>query len=102
MCRKQDAADVEPAVRVLSALDSPLRLHILLLLREREHFVHELVEALDKSQPLISQHLRVLKQAGLVRAERSGREVTYRLAAEEILDIYRQAAALSATLEAEG
>lgn len=72
---------------VISALDSPLRLRILLLLQTSDHVVRELVKALDKSQPLISQHLRVLKKAGLVTATRSGREVVYSLASPRIIDI---------------
>ncbi len=40
---------------------------------------HELVDALDVPQPLVSQHLRILKSAGVVAGERSGREVMYRL-----------------------
>lgn len=70
---------------VISALDSPLRLHVLLLLNTRDHVVHELVRILDKSQPLVSQYLRVLKNAGLVEATRSGREVVYRLAVPGII-----------------
>lgn len=65
---------------IIGALDSPLRLRILLLLNERDHVVHELVSSLEKSQPLVSQHLRVLKDAGLVGATRCGREVVYHLA----------------------
>lgn len=70
---------------IIGALDSPLRLRILLLLRERDHVVHELVDSLDKSQPLVSQHLRVLKKAGLVDATRSGREVVYHLAVPGVI-----------------
>ncbi|WKK61939.1 metalloregulator ArsR/SmtB family transcription factor [Corynebacterium sp. P3-F1] len=70
---------------IIGALDSPLRLRILLLLSERDHVVHELVDSLDKSQPLVSQHLRVLKKAGLVDATRSGREVVYHLAVPGVI-----------------
>ncbi|WJY68537.1 ArsR/SmtB family transcription factor [Corynebacterium auris] len=72
--------DVEHAARVANAMDSPLRLQILLLLATGEHVVHELVSELGKSQPLISQHLRVLKRADLVTSVRRGREVLYSLA----------------------
>lgn len=72
---------------IIGALDSPLRLHILLLLHQHDHVVHELVDTLDKSQPLVSQHLRVLKDAGLVDATRSGREVVYHLAMPGLISI---------------
>ena len=47
--------------------------------------MHELVRVLGKSQPLVSQHLRVLKDAGLVGATRSGREVVYSLAVPGVI-----------------
>ena len=79
---------------IFSSLDSPLRLKILRLLADRGHYVHELVTKLEKSQPLISQHLRVLKSAGLVRSERSGREVIYNLTSPKSLKLINTAAAL--------
>lgn len=82
--------DLESTIRIISALDSRLRIQIVLCLDEREHFVHELVSELQKSQPLVSQHLRVLKQSGIVDAQRQGRQVVYRLAqpgAREIIDL---------------
>lgn len=58
-------------------------------------YVHELVKATGKSQPLISQHLRVLKQAGIVSSERNGREVTYSLVAPEVLTLLEDAAKIA-------
>lgn len=78
---------IKYAAGVLSALDSEQRLQIVHKLADRDHVVHELVTALGKSQPLISQHLRVLKRGGLVTSTRSGREVIYRLAIPEAADI---------------
>ena len=49
--------------------------------------MHELVDALDVPQPLVSQHLRILKAAGVVAGERSGREVLYRLVDHHLADI---------------
>ncbi|STC68560.1 cadmium efflux system accessory protein [Corynebacterium pilosum] len=83
--------DTEYASKVISALDSPLRVDILLLLHKRDHVVHELVSTLSKSQPLISQHLRVLKKAGLVQSTRTGREVVYSLSVPETIDLIRDA-----------
>jgi DNA-binding transcriptional ArsR family regulator len=45
------------------------------VLAQRECTVNELAEALDKSQPLMSWHLRRLRAAGVVKIRRSGREV---------------------------
>jgi DNA-binding transcriptional ArsR family regulator len=54
-------------VEVFDVLTDPSRRRILDLLREREHLVGELVEDLGLSQPGVSKHLRVLREAGLVR-----------------------------------
>ncbi len=50
----------------LRALGEPTRLKILQLLHERELCVCEIAEALQMSQPRVSQHLKVLRLAGLV------------------------------------
>jgi len=57
------------------ALKDGLRLEMLSLLAGRELTVNDLAGLLDKSQPLISWHLRRLKAAGIVKIRRSGREV---------------------------
>jgi DNA-binding transcriptional ArsR family regulator len=54
-------------VEVFDVLTDPSRRRILDLLRVREHLVGELVEDLGLSQPGVSKHLRVLREAGLVR-----------------------------------
>jgi DNA-binding transcriptional ArsR family regulator len=54
-------------VEVFDVLTDPSRRRILDLLREREHLVGELVDDLGLSQPGVSKHLRVLREAGLVR-----------------------------------
>ncbi|CAB0519952.1 ArsR family transcriptional regulator [Corynebacterium diphtheriae] len=72
---------------ILSALDSNTRIQILLLLHKRDHYVFELVQALGGSQSLISQHLRVLKQAHIIDNERQGRQIIYRLKEPMIVDI---------------
>lgn len=79
------AEKLDRTAGIIGALDSPPRLQILLLLHNRDHVVHELVQVLGKSQPLVSQHLRVLKDAGLVGATRSGREVVYSLAVPGVI-----------------
>lgn len=72
---------------LLRALAAPLRIAIVLQLRESQRCVHELVDALDVPQPLVSQHLRILKSAGVVAGERSGREVMYRLVDQHLAEI---------------
>jgi DNA-binding transcriptional ArsR family regulator len=78
---------------LLRALAAPVRIAIVLELREADRCVHELVDALGVAQPLISQHLRVLKAAGVVHGERNGREVVYRLVDEHLAHIVVDAVA---------
>jgi ArsR family transcriptional regulator len=76
----------EPA-DLLKALASPLRLAIVLELRNGDRCVHELVDATDIVQPLVSQHLRVLRAARVVTGHRRGKEIVYRLADDHITHI---------------
>ncbi|GAA4551004.1 ArsR/SmtB family transcription factor [Amycolatopsis samaneae] len=87
------AATLADAGDLLRALAAPVRIAIVLQLREADRCVHELVDALDVAQPLISQHLRVLKTAGVVRGERRGREVVYQLADDHLSHIVVDAVA---------
>lgn len=60
----------ESAAETYRVLGDPIRLRILALLRVREACVCELVSRLPVSQPAVSQHLRKLRQAGLLRERR--------------------------------
>jgi DNA-binding transcriptional ArsR family regulator len=65
----------------------PSRRHILDLLLEGPRPVGDLVERLQISQPLTSKHLRVLRDAGLVRARKDGRRRLYELRAEPLAEL---------------
>jgi DNA-binding transcriptional ArsR family regulator len=69
---------------VFDAIASPVRREILGLLRHGERPVHDLAASFAMSRPAVSQHLRVLREAGLVREERVGRERRYRLDAQPL------------------
>ena len=77
---------------VFRAVADPTRRALLDLLFERDHSVNELRLRFAISQPAISQHLGVLRRAGLVHARRDGRRRVYQLEAAPIGDIYRWAA----------
>jgi len=70
---------------VLKVLASPVRLEILHRLADGPIDVGRLAGEIGTSQPHASQHLAILRSAGLVEAERHGREVHYRLADPEVL-----------------
>jgi ArsR family transcriptional regulator len=70
---------------VLKILASPRRLEILHVLAERPIEVGRLARRIGASQPNVSQHLAVLRTAGMVDAERDGREVRYRLSDPDVM-----------------
>jgi DNA-binding transcriptional ArsR family regulator len=66
-------------VEVFRAVADPTRRALLDLLADRERSVADLAEPFDMSLPAISQHLKVLREAGLVARRREGRRRLYRL-----------------------
>jgi DNA-binding transcriptional ArsR family regulator len=70
---------------VLKTLANPRRLEIIHRLAQGPCEVGRLAEEIGASQPNISQHLSVLRAAGLVDAERDGREVRYRLTDPDVV-----------------
>lgn len=85
------SGDLERASELLRALANPHRLAIVLELEGGPRCVHELVEALAISQPLASQHLKVLRAGRLVRSQRRGREIAYSLGDEHVSHIVHDA-----------
>lgn len=85
--RQQDVEGFEAAAALLRALSHPLRLAIVTELGHGERCVHELVESLDATQPLVSQHLRILRGARVVTGRRRSREVAYALTDTHIAHI---------------
>lgn len=69
------------------ALADPTRRHILDLLRERPRLVGELVDLLKISQPLMSKHLRVLREVGLVQARQDAQRRWYELRPEPLAEV---------------
>jgi DNA-binding transcriptional ArsR family regulator len=67
----------QAAARVLDALGDPTRRAVLELVRDRERPVGEIARHLPVSRPAVSQHLRVLKEAGLVHDRQDGNRRLY-------------------------
>ena len=70
-----------------AALAEPHRRQILDLLRHRERSVADLVSRLKLSQPGVSKHLKVLREAGLVEARPEGRQRWYGLRAQPLAEV---------------
>jgi DNA-binding transcriptional ArsR family regulator len=65
-------------VEAAAAIADPIRRRVLELVRDREVAAGELAEHFDVSRPAVSRHVRVLREAGLVRERREGRLRLYR------------------------
>jgi DNA-binding transcriptional ArsR family regulator len=87
---------------VFRAVADSTRRSLLDLLLEHEHSVNELRVRFRISQPAISQHLSVLRRAGLVRVRREGRRRLYQLNARPIARVYSWAANYKAFFDPEG
>lgn len=61
-----------------AAIADPIRRRVLELVRDRELAAGELAGEFEVSRPAVSRHLRVLREAGLVRERRAGRSRLYR------------------------
>ena len=73
--------------RVFRALAHPTRLAILQILRHRPVCVCHLTTALSCTQPYVSQHLAVLRQAGLIKGQKDGAFVYYTLRDYSVLGV---------------
>jgi ArsR family transcriptional regulator len=79
-----DTTTVEMSAAVFAALADPMRLRLLHCLEEGERCVCRLQEAVKVAPNLLSYHLRVLREAGLVATRRRGRWIDYRLCGEAL------------------
>jgi DNA-binding transcriptional ArsR family regulator len=78
---------MRPVTSTFEVLAEPTRRRILDLLREDERPVGELVATLRISQPGVSKHLRVLREAGLVEARADAQRRLYRVRLEPLAEI---------------
>ena len=94
---KRRFREIEEAARIARALSHPVRLRILDELREGGAYVMHLTTVLGRPQANISQHLMVLREAGLVTAEREGMTVIYRVRDPRLLALVDQLLELAAS-----
>ncbi len=88
-------ASIQDAARIARAISHPVRLQILNELREDGAYVMHLTTVLGRPQANISQHLMVLREAGLVRAIRDGMTVLYEVTDPQVLSVVDQLLALA-------
>jgi DNA-binding transcriptional ArsR family regulator len=81
---KQEASEME--AELCSAFSDPTRILILYALDEQPRTVNDLTIELNILQPTTSRHLKILRERGLVIAERQGNTMLYRLADSRLID----------------
>ena len=77
---------------VCSGLADPNRILIIYSLAEGSRNVSEIANMMDLPQPTVSRHLKILRERGIVRSERDGQTINYRLSDKRIvqaLDLLR-------------
>lgn len=90
-----DEESLSGAAELFKALSATSRLLILCALAHEPSSVSALTGATKLSQPLVSQHLRLLRGINLVTATRSGREIIYSLTDDHVARVIQDAIAHS-------
>jgi ArsR family transcriptional regulator len=70
---------------ICAALADPKRILILYALHEKPSTVNEIVDQLQLSQPMVSRHLKILRERGLVSTSRMGATVEYNISDERLI-----------------
>lgn len=74
---------------LFKALAHPTRAHIVDgLIRKNECNVTKMVENLGISQPTVSQHLNILKSAGIIEGYRKGNQICYKVINEQVRSVF--------------
>ncbi|NLT31609.1 MAG: helix-turn-helix transcriptional regulator [Propionibacterium sp.] len=84
-------AGLDRAAELFRVLVNESRLWLLRLIGDEPRTVGALAEETGLSQPLVSQHLRTMRQTGLVTAIRRGKSVTYTIADEHVTHVVADA-----------
>jgi DNA-binding transcriptional ArsR family regulator len=74
---------------ILKSLGHPVRLSIICQLYDQKQNVSELCHCLDVAQPVVSQHLAVMRELGLIEGRRKGTHVIYRIKDEFARNLVR-------------
>lgn len=75
--------------KTFKALSDPTRLKIIELLEKREICACEFAPLTKKAQPTVSQHLRILETAGIIKSRKEGKMILYSIANKKIFDLIK-------------
>lgn len=90
---------IQRSAKLARILGSPARLRILMVLREEALCVTSLAERIGRLQANVSQHLMVLRAAGLVVSEREGMRIRYRIRDPRVLGLVDRLTDLAHSLD---
>ncbi len=85
-----DTEDFDRLLEFFKALGNESRLKIVALLADRDYTVRELAQRLDLKEPTVSEHLAMLKKAGLVSVRPDGNHRIYSFSARHLIDMNRE------------
>ena len=77
-------------VEIFKALADPTRLKILECIKEEEKCICEIIPYTGKSQPNVSQHLKVMKHAGIINERKDGTRIMVKVSNKDIFKIIDQ------------
>jgi DNA-binding transcriptional ArsR family regulator len=77
--------------KTLKALSDPTRLKIVELLEDGEICACKFGPATKKAQPTVSQHLKILENAGIVKSRKDGKNIMYSVADKRIFSLIKSA-----------
>jgi ArsR family transcriptional regulator len=80
---------------LLKALSNPTRLKIVELLEKGEICACKFALATNKAQPTVSQHLKVLENAGIIKSRKDGKNIMYSVADKRIFELIKRAREIS-------
>jgi len=75
--------------KIFKALSDPTRLKIVELLQKKEICACEFVPLTKKAQPTVSQHLKILENAGIIKSRKEGKMILYSITDKKIFDLIK-------------
>jgi len=82
-------SDCEKVAEVLKALGHPTRVKIIKYLSNGEKCVKEIWQELEIPQPTVSQHINILKSAGIISYKKDGVKTCYKIEDPRVIDIIK-------------
>ena len=79
--------DTKKQVKIFKALTDETRLSIVEFLKDGEKCVCKIIPMTGKSQPTVSQHLRILSEAGILESRKEGTNIYYKIKDERVIEV---------------